>query len=1271
MTSSPWLPACEAEAIHLPGAIQSWGALLIAGAGDGIVRHASANLADFTGIAAHAALGRNLAGLLPPSCLAPLTTGADTAVPALLDTLAGLPGERDAAEVSCHRLEDALVYEFEPIFTAPGRRNRSGWRRARQMMEALRAAATLPALYSAVTNELRRATGFDRAMLYRFSPDGHGEVMAEDRTPDMQSFAGLHYPASDVPRQARRLYLRQRVRVIADVNAAAVALLAEPGTPAADLSLAGLRAASPIHLEYLRNMGVRATAAISLVIDGALWGMLVCHHRGPLLLPAHARALCDLAGQVTAMMAATLMAAEARALKHANRARIDAIAVKLASQSPAGGGLADALARSGAGLLDLCAAQGAIIRLAGRTVSLGNAPSDDIANALLDAVLHLPAADGVAAPDGGDLIAIDSLVSVLPADLGAALGGSAAGALLLPLVHAPGDAVLWLRPEQARIVRWAGNPHHPAQIDAAAGPLSPRRSFAVWQESISGRALPWQEADLAAARMLRRDLNGALVRQAEADLARLRHHDPLTGLPNRRLLRERLDQWLKDSPTACLLVLEIDRFEAVNDTRGEAAGDTLLLQAGARIAAVAEPGTTVARLAGDEFAVLLPLLSQAMAQAFAARLRAVLGEPFEIGGLPIRVTASIGIAPASPATPGLSAEDLMTRAQLALHAAKQAGGDRIETFDSHLRQGVGRRMELEQELRAVLGGDQARAGAFHLLYQPCVALGCQPAAHQPAAHTKGRPPMPPLRGFEALLRWHHPLLGDIAPGEFINVAEECGLIGAVGDWVLRAAIVQLAAWKDVAHGLPAQVWRVAVNVSPHQLRVAEFPRTVLALLAAHGLAPQAMTIEVTEGVFADETAIAAIRTLRRAGLRVAVDDFGIGYSSLSYLRRMPADELKLDRSFLQRTDGAPEHEAFLAALVQLARSAGMSVLAEGVETEAHLAAISAAGCDAAQGWLFARAMPAAQAATWIDAASPIVEPTRAAAQMPFSFRDIVETANDAVVVTTTKSEDPGPTIVYANPAAGKLTGYAVGELLGRSPRMLHGPDTDLATVEKLILTLQSGQTGQARVLNYNAAGAAYWVDLQVAPLRNQHGEVTHFVAIERDASQDMRRLDELALAAERDPLTSVANRRGLERFAASLPLGSALPLCVAYIDLDKFKHINDTLGHDTGDAILLGVADLITQHVRRADFVSRVGGDEFVICMPSIQPADAHAVAIRVQRAICETDIPTPRGPLRVRCSVGVAALHGGAADIAGVIARADSALYRAKAAGGAQTALA
>lgn len=288
------------------------------------------------------------------------------------------------------------------------------------------------------------------------------------------------------------------------------------------------------------------------------------------------------------------------------------------------------------------------------------------------------------------------------------------------------------------------------------------------------------------------------------------------------------------------------------------------------------------------------------------------------------------------------------------------------------------------------------------------------------------------------------------------------------------------------------------------------------------------------------------------------------------------------------------------------------------------------------------------------------------------FVQIAETANDVIVVTTPELDSPGPTIVYVNPAFTRLTGYSAHEALGRSPRMLQGPGTDQSTVRAISSALRAGLEAHEKILNFAKNGAPYWLDLRILPLRNPDGKVTHFAAIERDVTLDKRKFDDLQFAADRDPLTGIPNRRALLRVvhaeigATVVRRGvgpTARGSCLAFIDVDHFKGVNDRFGHPAGDAVLLGVADRLTENVRRSDMVGRLGGEEFAVWMPAVTLGEATVLAERLCRSVSASPFDTPAGPVAATVSIGLAPYRRGD-DLASLMARADHAMYAAKGAG-------
>jgi diguanylate cyclase (GGDEF)-like protein len=429
------------------------------------------------------------------------------------------------------------------------------------------------------------------------------------------------------------------------------------------------------------------------------------------------------------------------------------------------------------------------------------------------------------------------------------------------------------------------------------------------------------------------------TRGLEAATRQLRHlatHDSLTGLPNRVLLDDRLTQAIahadRDDRPFALMVCDLDRFKLVNDSLGHAAGDELLLEVGRRLTDLVRTTDTVARIGGDEFVLLVTAVNHPDdAKGLAMRAVDALKAPMRISDIDVHTSPSIGVA--FYPQDGRTVEALMAHADAAMYSAKQRGRGNVQCFEDGMSEGIDNRVQLESDLHQAVSSKQ-----FELYYQPKV-------------HTKSGV----VRSAEALIRWRHPERGMIPPDQFIPLAEECGLIGAIGEWVVREACRQARAWQD--SGLSPM--RVSVNLSPSQFRGGGLIHSVRRALEETGLDAQFLEVELTESaVMSDpEESIAILEQLSAMGVLVSVDDFGTGYSSMSYLRRLPIDKLKIDRVFINEIVSRPEDASIVRAIVSLAHSLRLKVVAEGVETPAQLDFLKAVGCDEYQGYHFSRPLP--------------------------------------------------------------------------------------------------------------------------------------------------------------------------------------------------------------------------------------------------------------------------------------------------------------------------
>jgi diguanylate cyclase (GGDEF)-like protein len=443
---------------------------------------------------------------------------------------------------------------------------------------------------------------------------------------------------------------------------------------------------------------------------------------------------------------------------------------------------------------------------------------------------------------------------------------------------------------------------------------------------------------------LSRDITAQV--EAQEALTYQARHDPVTGLVNRAALMDRLSRAVADlegtNDQLALLFVDLDDFKSVNDTLGHGTGDRVLREVGRRLTGISRRVDTVARLGGDEFVLLCTALraSDDLALICDRAMRAVC-EPLQDGSDDVTVTGSLGAVLTSE--PGVEPDQLLQQADIAMYAAKRRGGNRFEVYTAELRGVATSSRGVAAELRRAIDGSE-----LFVLYQPVFDL------------RDGS-----ILGAEALVRWRHPERGVIPPAEFVPVAERRGLISAIGRFVLNEVCRQIAAWMSTG-SCPAQL-TIGVNLSGRELQDPGLVENVARTLQRHGIAPKRLVLEITENVLLGELggALGAIESLAELGVRIALDDFGTGYSTLAHLRQLRTDILKIDRSFVSQLGGQSRDREIIAAVTGMAHALGMTVVAEGVETEAQRDELTAIGCDAAQGFLFAPPLTAdALVAMW-------------------------------------------------------------------------------------------------------------------------------------------------------------------------------------------------------------------------------------------------------------------------------------------------------------------
>ncbi len=556
-----------------------------------------------------------------------------------------------------------------------------------------------------------------------------------------------------------------------------------------------------------------------------------------------------------------------------------------------------------------------------------------------------------------------------PADRRVLAGAPPCGTDAAPPVRAPGLGSL-----TRTAALTFGQQDWALRVEAGPGFLSQSRDWTAWAvTAISFGAVGLLGAFLLVITGQNRRTQWLVEQRTQelarsnADLVQLAHFDPLTGLFNRthwtELAQHTLEESQRQGSPLAVIFIDIDRFKHINDSLGHSQGDLLLRTLANRMTACLRRRDVLARLGGDEFVVLLPRLrDQHGARRAAEKLMQALTRPLDLAGHNVTVTASLGVA-CWPGD-GDNIEALVRHADIAMYAAKDSGRNALRFFSADLQERLSEHLRLERELRRALAED---TGELRLEYQPQIHL------------RSGQ-----VTGLEALLRWQHPTLGAIGPDRFIPVAEQCGLIEAVDRWVLRQCSEQLRRWSEA--GRPPL--RVAVNISAQHIGRTDFLPQLKQTLLTAGPTAHLIELEITESLLMQgQTEVREhLLALTRLGPTLALDDFGTGYSNLGYLKRLPLDKLKIDRSFIVDVPGQPEDEALVKAIISMAHDLGLQVLAEGVETEAQRQFLRQLGCDLMQGWLESRALPVPELERWLQARG---EQPRGADPLPVPVEQLV------------------------------------------------------------------------------------------------------------------------------------------------------------------------------------------------------------------------------------------------------------------------------------------
>ncbi len=850
----------------------------------------------------------------------------------------------------------------------------------------IRQSLELNEILETTAREIRAFLNTHRVKIYRFEEDGSGEVIAESIQSDrLPSMLGLRFPATDIPEKARELFLTARQRVIVDVASGRKTTeeldFSDNGE---SISRRGMRywPVDPCHAEYLKNMGVFSSLAIPILNQHHLWGLLVSHHAKPrrysereieivqLLVDQMSIAIAqsellnrtrhqardesvlnkisgllhsplDLKKIRQTVLKETVLAlradsgrlyinpemtgAVAQIYTYGVQPSIAWIEETDCWQQLINGSEQIAPPQTNPGTHqqeNLSPAEQAILDTAGLDLLSnlnGNRESESLPNSLV--YLHSVSI--------GNLYQTRAFSPLAPAFKATKIRSI----LIIPLKYNQQylGCLTLFRNEIETSTLWAG------RNDLDERNRRPRASFEAWREIIKGQAKIWKIEEIKLAESVGTHLYMAVMQRRVENL--IRHeasHDRLTGLANRLLFNERLSLALADTQHRAemlgVIFLDLDGFKTINDTLGHALGDLLLKIVAERLSGSLPAEDMLARWGGDEFTLLINHLSSAEdVTEISKKILKCFDEPFHLEGQDFYVKASLGIALAP--YDGEDVETLLKNADAAMYRAKQQGRNNYQLYTPAIGTKAFERLVLETSLHKALERDE-----FRMYYQPQIDL------------KTGK-----IVSMEALIRWQHPELGLVAPGEFIPLAEETGLICPIGAWAIEAATRQNYQWQLA--GLPPI--GMAVNLSARQFHQHNLLQEIANILSQTKLSPCYLELEITESIAMEdvELTISLLHGFHGMGIGIALDDFGTGYSSLSSLKHFPLDKLKIDRSFIQDVTNQPHDAAIIEAILTLGQGLKLEVIAEGVETLEQLNFLKSVNCNRAQGYLFSKPVP--------------------------------------------------------------------------------------------------------------------------------------------------------------------------------------------------------------------------------------------------------------------------------------------------------------------------
>jgi diguanylate cyclase (GGDEF)-like protein len=910
---------CKTAELHLIDRVQSFGALITIDKRTRRIGGCSANIGEFMDREPAALLGEDWSAAFRADQVPGLFQPGDPGWQHLA-RIQGADLDGNLVTLAWHSLGATTMVEIE-AFEAEQHPFGVGERVA--YLHALAATDTPESAADLLMDTVARICRYDRVMLYKFLPDWHGEVIAERLKPGIHGYLGLRFPASDIPANARRLYLVNWQRVIADVHAPTVPVMTLPGGDPIDFTFSQLRSVHPVHVEYLKNIGVEAAFSVSLMVGGNLWGLVACHNLSAKSVSMTHRQLCEELARTTAMHMGDMTALQRAEHRAGFSEGLAGVLGALRSQH----GKRAAIVSQLPPIREVFRAQGILAHIDGQDFHNGLVPDEISLSALRNWVENY---------DKSSVAVSRTIAPALAAY--PALVRFASGTLYIPLSGE--DFLLLMRPEEVETVNWAGKPADLTGGADSITAMTPRASFQKWSQQVKGCSQPWDDAEIEAAARLR-ELLIDHVEKLLLENAAL--HDPLTGLANRLMfeksIQEAINLAIKEGILAAVFMLDLDKFKPVNDTLGHAGGDELLIEVGRRLTGLVRARDLVARLGGDEFGIVqFDVQRTADAERTAARILEEIHRPFVIQGQHIEVGVSIGFSMCP--IHAIEHHELVETADLALFEAKRAGRNTFKSFTDDMMADNLQRESVRDGLLSAM-----RDHSMQLVFQPIVG-------------SKTRA----LRSFEAFARWEHPAKGGLAAREFLPLIEQCQLLGQFADWGIRQVLEQGKLWMRRALPLVP----VSLNLTARQFLSLDLAGTCRTLSRELDVSLEWLRFDLDETALQIDLSRAAekINALAQLGILVNIDHFGQGLVPLNRIGEVRINKLKVLGKYFDSPDSA-RNDALLAIIREVGRVLHSPIVATQLETPAMLARATSAGVEYLQGNIVTRALPPDAAEQWL------------------------------------------------------------------------------------------------------------------------------------------------------------------------------------------------------------------------------------------------------------------------------------------------------------------